>query len=122
MRIAVCGNSPGELGQLRLWLEQFCVLYGILPELQAFSAVEAFTAVSPPGAFQVVFVGFGGSRGFLAARTLRERDKHCRIILIDDTPEYSVRGVRLHFSDFILRPLDFPCVVRSMKLAMGGVW
>lgn len=122
MRIAVCSNSVGELEQLSLWLERFCVLYSILPELQTFSAVKAFTAASPPGAFQVAFIGFGGSRGFLAARALRERDKHCRIILMDDTPEYSVRGIRLHFTDFILRPLEFPRIVRSMKLAMGGGW
>jgi hypothetical protein len=40
--------------------------------------------------------------------------------LIDDTPEYAIRGVRIHCTDFILRPVEFRHVVRSMRLATGG--
>ena len=68
----------------------------------------------------IVFLGFGGSTGFYQARLLRERDRRCRIILVDDTPEYAVRCVRLHCTDFILRPVDFRRVVQSMRLALGG--
>ena len=56
--------------------------------------------------------------GLLAARALRERDRACRIILIDDTTQYAIQGLHLHFADFILRPVEFRHVTRSMRLAL----
>ena len=61
----------------------------------------------------------GRYKGFLAARTLRQVDKRCAIVLIDDTPQYAVQGVRLHFTDFIVRPVEFRHIVRSMHLILG---
>ena len=71
-----------------------------------------------PGAIQIAYIGFGSSAGFLAARALRERDRACRIILIDDTTQYAIQGLHLHFADFILRPVEFRHVTRSMRLAL----
>ena len=51
---------------------------------------------------------------------LRERDPDCKIILVDDTQEFAVRGMRLHCTDFILRPVEFRHIVRSMNLALRG--
>ena len=68
----------------------------------------------------LAFVGFGGNTGFLQARVLRERDHGCRIILLDDTQQFAVQGVRIHCTDFILRPVEFRHIVRSMGLATGG--
>lgn len=120
MHLAICGNSAEELRRLDDWICQFCVLYQIVPEIEPFTSPDRFTQAAQPGVFQAVFIGFGASKGFLVARALRERDKVCCIILIDDTDEYSIRGVRLHFTDFMLRPIAFWQVVRSMKLVAGG--
>ena len=53
-------------------------------------------------------------------RQLRERDSNCKIILVDDTQEFAVQGMRLHCTDFILRPVEFRHIVRSMNLALRG--
>lgn len=37
--------------------------------------------------------------------------------MIDDTQEFAVRCVRLHCTDFILRPVGFRQIVRSTQLA-----
>ena len=51
-------------------------------------------------------------------RQLQERDRACRIILMDDTTQYAIQGLHLHFADFILRPVEFRHVARSMRLAL----
>lgn len=79
---------------------------------------HAAGAVQAPGAIQIAYIGFGSSTGFLAARALQERDRACRIILMDDTTQYAIQGLHLHFADFILRPVEFRHVARSMRLAL----
>lgn len=118
MRIAVCDNTLAAVEQLRGWIEQYCLLYQIPVEIQPFLTPEAFAAWE--GRFELVFLGFGGQSGFLQARLLRERDYRCKIVLMDDTQQFAVQGVRIHCTDFILRPVEFRHIVRSMRLATGG--
>ena len=117
MRIAVCENSPESAERLRDWIQQFCILYQVPAVLECFSSPDGFAEEPEP--FDIVYMGFGGSSGFSQARQLRDRDRECRIILVDDTPEFAIRGMRLHCVDFILRPVQFRNVVRSMGLALG---
>lgn len=118
MRVAVCDNSSAGAEQLRSWIAQYCALYRLPLILQSFISPDLFAACG--GTFDVAFLGFGGGAGFLAARALRDRDSRCRIILIDDTPEYAIRSVRIHCTAFLLRPVEFRDVVKSMRLAVGG--
>lgn len=118
MKIAICENSRAAGEKLRNWVAQYCALYQIQAAVHCF-----FSTAEVEGwkeCFDIVFLGFSGSTGFYQARLLRERDQRCKIILVDDTPEYAVRCVRLHCTDFILRPVDFRRVVQSMRLALGG--
>ena len=117
MRIAVCENSPESAERLRGWIQQFCALYQVPAVLECFSSPDGFAEEPEP--FDIVYMGFGGSSGFSPARQLRDRDRECRIILVDDTPEFAIRGMRLHCVDFILRPVQFRNVVRSMGVALG---
>lgn len=116
MRIAVCENSPEAAERLRAWIEQFCRLYQVPAVFSCFSSPDRF-AVEREG-FDIVYMGFGGNAGFYQARLLLERKRACRVILVDDTPDFAVRGMRLHCVDFILRPVCFQNVVRSMELAL----
>ena len=98
MRIAVCENSPESAERLRGWIQQFCALYQVPAVLKCFSSPDGFAEEPEP--FDIVYMGFGGSSGFSQARQLRDRDRECRIILVDDTPEFAIRGMRLHCVDF----------------------
>ena len=115
VRVALCDNSVSSAEQIQNWIGRYCELYGYSVSFRTFLSPDSFSANKET--FETVFCGFGGGTGFLAARALRERDRNCKIILIDDTPEYAIRSVRLHCTDFILRPVDFRKVVRSMQLA-----
>ena len=120
MRIAVCGNSTADVDCLRGWIDQYCLLYGIRATLQCYLRPEEFSSVTDR--FDAAFVGFGGQAGFLQARLLRERDASCRIVLLDDTQAFAIQGMRLHCTDFIIRPVEFKHIVRSMGLiTRGGV-
>ena len=48
---------------------------------------------------------YGDVRGFLFARRVREEDSGCRVILLDDTDRYAIRGLRIHSGDFLIRPI-----------------
>jgi len=97
-------------------VEEYCALYHVPLEVKCFTEPEAFHR---GGRFEAAFLGFGGSTGFLAARALRDRDRDCRIVLIDDTPEYAVKSLRIHCTNFIIRPVTFSKVVQSMRLVTG---
>lgn len=114
MRIAVCDSSPERACALEAWIRQYCQLYGFPLALERFGGQTALEA-SDAG-FDAAFIALGGEPGFLAARRLRERSAACRIVLVDDTGEFAVRSVRIHCTDFLLRPLTFGKVARSMSL------
>ena len=116
MRIAICENSKAAAEKLLLWIKEYCVLYEIPATFQCFLSPDSFAGTRER--FDVVYMGFGGSVGFYQARLLAERDRGCRVILVDDTPDFAIRGMRLHCVDFILRPVQFRNVVRSMELAL----
>lgn len=118
MRIAVCENSGADAERMSTWLRQYCSLYQLPAVIRCFLSPEAFAAREER--FDIVYIGFGGATGFLQARRLRERDPECRIVLMDDTQEFIIRCVRIHCSDFILRPVEFRHIVRSMRLAARG--
>ena len=118
MNIAVCEPSAAAAERMRVWIEQYCRLYCVPAVLECFLSDAAFSARG--GRFDIVYLCCGGSAGFYQARQLRERDPDCRIILVDDTQEFAVRGMRLHCTDFILRPVEFRHIVRSMNLALRG--
>ena len=115
VRVALCDNSVSSAEQIQNWIGRYCELYGYSVSFRMFLSPDSFSASKET--FEAVFCGFGGGTGFLAARALRERDRNCKIILIDDSPEYAIRSVRIHCTDFILRPVDFRKIVRSMQLA-----
>ena len=118
MRIAVCENKRATAQQLCVWIRQYYVLYQIPAALQCFFSPSEFS--NRKERYHIVFMAFGGVTGFAQTRQLREVDRECSIILVDDTQEFAVRCVRLHCTDFILRPVKFRHVVRSMRLALGG--
>lgn len=117
MRIAVCASGPAEGEQLCRWIAQYCALYGRTPEILPFPTADTFFASYAAHPFGLVFMALGGPEGFLRARELRDRDRDCRIVFVGDTEEFAVRGVRLHFTDYIVEPADFKKVARAMKLA-----
>ena len=118
MNIAVCENSAAAAEQLRSWIEQYCRLYHVPAVLKCFHSSAALFDYKER--FDIAYLCTGGSIGFYQARQLRERDPDCRIILVDDTQEFAIQGMRLHCTDFILRPVEFRHVVRSMNLALRG--
>lgn len=118
MNIAVCETNPAAAKQMRIWIEQYCRLYQVPAVVTYFCSPDAFAAHKQ--VFDIVYLCAGGSAGFCQARQLRERDSHCKIILVDDTQEFAVQGMRLHCTDFILRPVQFRHIVRSMDLALRG--
>lgn len=117
MRIAICENNAAGATQLCGWIEQYCKLYWIPADLECFLSPMAFS--SHEGHFNIVYLCFGGNTGIYQARQLRERDPDCKIILVDDTQEFVIQGMRLHCTDFILRPVEFRHIVRSMNLALN---
>lgn len=100
-------------------LERYCQLYSLsLREVRCIHSPEELTRCSEY--FEIIYICFGGAAGFTSAQQLRSKSRSSRIILVDDTKEYAIRGVRLHCTDFILRPVSFPHIVQSMRLATGG--
>lgn len=118
MRIAVCIRSAQERELLSRWIGQYCQVYG--RDCSLFHAADPEELFREGRRFDVAFLGLGGPEGVLLVRRLREADKRCAIVMIDDTPENAVKGVRLHVSDYIVRPVDFKKVARAMKLALAG--
>ena len=116
MRIAVCESARRDAEQMARWIEEYCALYRVPVSLQTFPDPASFR--DREESFDLVYVCFGGSTGFLQASALRERDRGLPIVLVDDTREYALACVRIHCTDFILKPVTFSQISRSMALAL----
>ena len=69
-------------------------------------SIDSFWQAYAPGAYAFAVFSLEDVPGFLAARRLREQDRSCRILLIADADRYALQCVRLHVTDFILRPVN----------------
>ena len=83
------------------------------------SSMDAFWESFAPGAYPCVVLGQEDTAGFLAARRVRELDRACKILMICDTARYALQSVRLHVTDFILRPVSRPRLERGLDLLLG---
>lgn len=106
MRIAVCGADEKETCQMCLRMKAYAADRHRNAELVPFTSAEELWNKFEPGRFHGTVVGLGDAKGFLCARRLREEDRNCRVILIDDTDQYAIRGMRIHLTDFLVRPVD----------------
>lgn len=117
MRIAIYSRSIREGEELGRWIDQFCRTDGV--------ACDVFHLARPEELFRsdmdfhIAFIAHTGREGFLLARQLRDENRACRIVLVDDTDQFALAGIRLRLSDFIVRPVDLRKITRAMRLAMG---
>ena len=105
MQVAVCCSDEKELRQVCALVNEIFAGEAREDVAAAFPSEEALWQAFRPGLFLGAVVGYGDARGFLCARRLREEDSGCRVILLDDTARYAIRGIRIHLSDFLVRPI-----------------
>lgn len=106
MQIAVCCPSTEEAGRLCRIIDEQAAVTHKNAEAVAFSSEDALWRAFEPGRFSGAVVGYGDVKGFLCARRVREEDSNCRVILLDDTDRYAIRGLRIHLTDYLVRPLE----------------
>ncbi len=106
MRIAVCSADEREIARICSLLDVCAAAVRRRVTAEAFRSEDRFREVFRPGYFYGVAVCYGDVRGFLLARSVREQDSGCRMILLDDTERYAIRGLRIHIDDFLVRPID----------------
>ena len=122
MRFAVCCSDTNELSRVCAMIRRCGEERSIGAETVEFRREDALWDEFVPGRFQGAVVGYGDVRGFLCARRLRESDSDCRVVLLDDTERYAIRGLRIHLSDFVLRPAEdrrlFTAIERLFSYAL----
>ncbi len=104
MQIAVCCSNAAESSRLCRIIEEQAAAAGICAKTRVFSDEDTLWRAFRPGSFFGAVIGFGDVQGFLCARRVRETDSSCRVILLDDTDRYAIRGLRIHLTDYIVRP------------------
>ena len=119
MRLAICGGSRLETQHLCRSAREYCARTGISAEIQPLYDLNQLWEGFVPGAWQGVVIGVGDTAGFLAARRLRESDRNCRLVCIDDTPRYAIQYVRIHAADFLLRPFRDDQLRRALGRLTG---
>ena len=117
MRIGICESAAPLRTQLLRWIEQYCALYGCRPELTAYSGVAELIEAMELARFHTVMLSMDGPEGFLAARRLREIAPASKLVFMTDTAQYAVMGVRIHLTDYIVKPVEFKNIVRALNLA-----
>ena len=106
MRVAVCCPEEREAGWICQRIRERAAETHRSAEAVPFASEDALWRAFEPGRFRGAVVGFGDVQGFLCARRVREEDSGCRVILPDDTDRYAIRGLRIHLTDFLVRPLE----------------
>ena len=106
MQIAVCCPDAKEADRIGRIIEEQAVRNRKSAKPVAFCSEDALWRAFEPGRFSGAVVGYGDVKGFLCARRVREEDRDCRVILVDDTDRYAIRGLHLHLTDYLVRPLE----------------
>ena len=106
MQVAVCCPGAGEIRWICEKIEKRAAETRHSAEAVPFPTEEELWRAFAPGRFKGAVVGYGDVKGFLCARRVREEDGGCRVILLDDTDRYAIRGLRIHVTDFLVRPVE----------------
>ncbi len=106
MRVAVCCPEGNEARWICRKITDRAAETHLKAEAVPFATEEELWQAFAPGRFRGAVVGYGDVKGFLCARRVREEDGMCRVILLDDTDHYAIRGLRIHLTDFLVRPLE----------------
>ena len=114
MRVAILEPSMEESRNLRDWIADYSQRRAVPMELVWTSGREDFRQRFRPNCFRGVVIAYGGVAGFLEARRVRELDRDCRLVVIDDTERYAIQCYRFHVTDFLIRPIGAAQVFRSM--------
>ncbi len=121
VRIGLCEANSTQRETLHRWTMQICAQYGIMPEILGYGKDTDLLDAMQLRHFDIILLSKDGPEGFLSARHIREADKRVRLIFLTDTGRYAVMGVRLHLTDYIVKPFEFSHLVRALKLAgIGG--
>lgn len=118
MRFAVCCSDADELRRIGSFIGKYAAGIHRYAEIDEFRTEEALWSAFEPGKYRGAVVGYGDVKGFLCARRLREEDSGCRVILLDDTERYAIRGLRIHLSGFLLRPFED----ERLRVALGSLF
>jgi len=106
MQVAVCCPGAKEAHWICRIIEERARETGRSAEAFSFPTEKELWDAFAPGRFRGAVIGYGDVQGFLCARRVREEDGSCRVILLDDTDRYAIRGLRIHVTDFLVRPLE----------------
>lgn len=120
MKVAICSDSPALAVQLEHWLNQYCDLYRVPLTVDYFGRVNDFIESMRLIRYGALFLFGDGPEGFLTVRGVREQAGELKIVFVTDTVNYAVNGFRIHLTDYIVKPLDFPKVTRAMRLVGIG--
>ncbi len=106
MRVAVCCPETKEALWICNKIEERAAMTHKRAETESFPSENALWQAFSPGRYRGAVIGYGNVKGFLCARRMREEDNGCRVILLDDTDQYAIRGLRIHLTDYLVRPLE----------------
>ena len=121
MRIGVCDRNEMAVRQLVGWITRYCESCAIEPEIGGYINCDDMILAASIYRFDLFYISFDGPDGFLSARRVRDKEKTSKIILISDSAEYALMGMRLHVIDYIVKPVAFEDIARAMKRAgIGG--
>lgn len=120
VRIGICEENGAQRDELCHWTLEVCALYGFEPELAAYGAGEALLDAMRLRRFDLILLSKDGPAGFLTARRVRERDAGVKLVFLTDTSQYAVMGVRLHLTDYIVKPASYKQVIRALRLSGVG--
>ena len=118
--IGICDENKNTGQELQHWVQQICQLYDNPPQIVRSERVGDLVEAMRVRHFHAILLSKDGPEGFLTVRRLREMDARVRLIFLTDTSQYAVMGVRLHLTDYVVKPVEFKNVVRAMKLAGIG--
>ena len=114
MRVAILEPFREESCNLRDWIADYSKRRAVPVELVWASGQEEFRRKFSPGRFRGAVIACGGVAGFMEVRRAREQDRDCRLVVIDDSPQYAIHCHRLHVADFLIRPVSSARIFLSM--------
>lgn len=117
LQIAVVEDDFGDQEWLAEKIDGYCRMRDMQYTLQRYRSGEEFVAVLPECRFDIVFmdVYLGGMSGVEAARALRMRDKHCRLVFLTISAEFMPEGFSLNSAHYLIKPVKDEDFLQAME-------
>ena len=109
IQIAVCEDLELDFTETKALVECYMEKHRMKCHIDGFETGEALLKSFQPRHYTLIILDMmlPGLNGMATARSIREQDENCRLLITTVSKDYAIEGYRVQAEDYLLKPFSY---------------